>query len=168
MLEEYGIPHTLVVGAVNYCLNDGDIVPNGAWVENGDYKWYDGSEKLNATKTHPFGFLMYCDVKKKEIYKLKSGKEVIEYKPVFNYNFVTAKKGDKDYYLKWIHAIPGAMSHIRHSSLLEIEYTEERAKLFVDMIKGIAEIAKKMDFLQNPNDVKKFVQNNNKALLSGN
>jgi hypothetical protein len=149
---------------ITYCLSEGltgEVVPNGGWVK-GESKWFSGSQghKPNWADSL-FGLQLYVDVQAKNTYKLNSGREVIKYGEVdLDKSHLSGDPGKDSptYYLEWIKGCRGMKSE--RLTLIEIPYTEMRAKLFVDMIKGIAKISQNLDFMQTPETVMEIADSN--------
>ena len=155
---------------ITYCLSEGmtgEVVPNGGWVK-GETNWFTGStgHKPNwADKL--YGLDLYVDVKAKNTYKLNSGKEVIKYEEVNTGKSHLSGDPGKDsptYHLEWIKGCRGMKCE--RATLKEVVYTEQRAKVFVDMIKGIAKIAQSLDFMQDPAAVAELGDSNEPLKLN--
>ena len=147
-------------------VKDGDeIYPNGFYVKNfecGKSKWKKGTSDLHATNSLPFGFEIYVEVKRKITYKFKTGTEKVIYDRINVPNFY--KGTNKDYSLVWIDNIVGITNYRMTGNLKEIDYTEQRAKFFVDLIKSICLINEKIiDYLE-PESIIKVIESNKRLL----
>lgn len=149
---------------VSYCMSKGEVVPNGGWVEGEQFKWLGGSKDIHAGKRGPFGMLVFVEAKTKTTYNLKSGKEVVKYSPAFPDNNLRRRdKEDPNYNLRWIDAVC-SMGTIDSTEMIEVDYTEEIAKVFVDLIKGIVYLSDKMKTVQTEEGLKEIVASNQKLI----
>lgn len=126
----------------SYCESRGEIVPNGSWVEPPErYSWKGGNSE-NPTGL-PFGVTLFASVAAKNVYKYRNGKTVTKFE------FVQPKrvpKDDPEYYLNWLASVPCE----RPKNVIELPYSEEVAKMFVGMIKGLIKMSKQLEFITDP------------------
>lgn len=144
---------------------NGDICPNGQnqWTKwdtpAGDGSmWQEGNTHALANDNRAFGVQLYVRPFWKRRYRYKSGSDKTEYKkltPFGNQPFEDNK--EEHYYLHWLQGMPGIGTEgVRH--IEEVEYTEETAKFFVEMIKGICYMGEKMKFLSNSENLLKVIE----------
>lgn len=147
----------------SYCINDkGEVVPNGKneWTNlGGNYEWRSGTVSSNATNPTPFGFLIYAKPFYKKTYKYKSGIEKIEYEEL---HFNSEKQENKPY-LYWLSEVCSSRPP-SSAQLQEIEYTEARAKFFVDMIKSVCALNEKIIDHLDPESIKLIVETGRKLI----
>ena len=148
-----------------YCLDiNGNIVPNasGEWTkcpERQQDDWKEGTETQHAGKHNPFGLMVYAKPVFKRTYKYKSGKTKEEYK---DYSAFSGGDGDA-YYIRWLAAISSISPP--NGKIMEIEYTEDIAKFFVDLLKGICAINEKIKDFTSPEAIKQIAENKQKFLF---
>ncbi len=146
----------------SYCIEDGEIFPNGSWCDFEKTGWSGGTIDTHAAHQRPIGFDVFAEPKKKVTYQWKSGKTTSEYENIEEYDNLP-EKGDKDYYLHWLDSVCSAVPN-REGKCKEIEYTEDIAKFFVDMIVAVCQINERIkDFLE-PEQIKEIVEKKIKFL----
>lgn len=149
----------------SYCLDiDGIPVPNGGgeWTKTpGKYDWKNGTKQTNSSNHEPYGLLIYARPFVKRDYKYKSGTIKTEYDWQLS-EFLT---DDSDtYYLRWLKDVVG-IDMPQWAEEKEIDYTENTARFFVEMIKGICMLNEKIkDFLE-PDAIMKIANSENFKLL---
>ncbi len=135
----------------------GEIVPNMHWREDGeldqDSYWQSGTVDTNQSNSRPTGILMYVKPAHKRTYKYFNGNIKTEYSRFSE--FGNSDAGRDQYYLKWLEGICST-NVPRDGKLREIEYTEERAKFFVEMYKSLCKIAHTVAQFEEPEQLLKL------------
>lgn len=140
---------------------NGNIVPNASkeWTggdENG--KWRDGTSRLDALNTQPFGFSVYAKPFLKRVIEYGNGETKVEY------GRLNTEKGT---YAHWLNCVT-SISYNRHKQVMEVECNECTSKLFVDMIKSICNISEQVKSFVNPEQIKAIAESNEPILLLSN
>lgn len=140
---------------------NGNIVPNPSkeWTggdENG--KWRDGTSRLDALNTQPFGFSVYAKPFLKRVIEYGNGETKVEY------GRLNTEKGT---YAHWLNCVT-SISYNRHKQVMEVECNECTSKLFVDMIKSICNISEQVKSFVNPEQIKAIAESNEPILLLSN
>lgn len=157
---------------VSFCFSEGDkgdIVPNGGWVKPGhSYKWQEGTKYGldvggSFSRSRHFGVAFYVEIKSKTTYELNSGKIITKYeearKSLGIGHLSRPENTEHEYYnLMWLTGIT-SMRHEKEG-LNEIPYTEARAGVFVDLIKGIVRLSENLKFFDNPDMVAMIADSN--------
>lgn len=117
---------------------NGNIVPNPSkeWTggdENG--KWRDGTSRLDALNTQPFGFSVYAKPFLKRVIEYGNGETKVEY------GRLNTEKGT---YAHWLNCVT-SISYNRYKQVMEVECNECTSKLFVDIIKSICKISEQVN-----------------------
>jgi len=142
-----------------YCLDvDGNIVPNGQryWTKTDSYAWRDGTVEQHATKPQPFGFSVYARSYQKETNKFKSGKIKSEYYPI-------DKEVKEGVYLHWLNSF-ASISPPCNEMVKEIDYTEEAAEFFVNLLTSVCQLNEKIKDFLSPDKIIKIIENKQKLL----
>jgi len=136
------------------------IIPNLSYTEDGqpdlERYWQGGTVSIHAADPSPVGILFYVQPCIKKTYLYKSGSKRVEYEKTSAFGG-TSFKGDQYHYLRWLEQIPCTIPP-RHGSLKEIDYTEERAKFFVDMFKSICMMAYKVTQFIEPEKMIRLIE----------
>lgn len=145
---------------LQYCLDsvcsfgftkDGVIIPNLGWHDDGspdtDTGWQDGVSSSSATWPKPAGIQFYVKPSFKRTWVYPKGKTKIDYEPLSPFGGSDVKD-DSRYYLRWLEGLTALKP--ANSTLREIDYTEERAKFFVDFYKGICKLAMTVKQFEEP------------------
>lgn len=140
---------------------NGNIVPNPSkeWTggdENG--KWRDGTSRLDALNTQPFGFSVYAKPFLKRVIEYGNGETKVEY------GRLNTEKGT---YAHWLNCVT-SISYNRYKQVMEVECNECTSKLFVDMIKSICNISEQVKSFVNPEQIKAIAESNEPILLLSN
>lgn len=138
---------------------NGNIVPNPSkeWTggdENG--KWRDGTSRLDALNTQPFGFSVYAKPFLKRVIEYGNGETKVEY------GRLNTEKGT---YAHWLNCVT-SISYNRHKQVMEVECNECTSKLFVDMIKSICNISEQVKSFVNPEQIKAIAESNEMNYLT--
>lgn len=151
----------------SYCLDvDGEIVPNGMpeWVgedRNGKhgYKWQNGTIGQNATNPHPFGLSVFARASKKEVFQYRSGKTVSKY------SYLNSGDIDREEqrYLHHLNSF-ASMSAPKGENPREIDYTENVARFFVDLLTSICRINEKIKDVLEPDKIAIIAESGQKLL----
>lgn len=124
--------------------------------ENG--KWRDGTSRLDALNTQPFGFSVYAKPFLKRVIEYGNGETKVEY------GRLNTEKGT---YAHWLNCVT-SISYNRHKQVMEVECNECTSKLFVDMIKSICKISEQVKSFINPEQIKAIAESNEPILLLSN
>lgn len=140
---------------------NGNIVPNPSkeWTggdENG--KWRDGTSRLDALNTQPFGFSVYAKPFLKRVIEYGNGETKVEY------GRLNTEKGT---YAHWLNCVT-SISYNRYKQVMEVECNECTSKLFVDIIKSICKISEQVKGFINPEQIKAIAESNEPILLLSN
>lgn len=140
---------------------NGNIVPNPSkeWTggdENG--KWRDGTSRLDALNTQPFGFSVYAKPFLKRVIEYGNGETKVEY------GRLNTEKGT---YAHWLNCVTN-ISYNRYKQVMEVECNECTSKLFVDIIKSICKISEQVKSFINPEQIKAIAESNEPILLLSN
>lgn len=146
----------------HYCLNDeGEIVPNGTYVKKGQYKWKDGTRNSTAMGNLSYGFNVYVKPYMRRDYEYKSGATKTEY------DIVREDEIEEDLKcLKWLNGIVHIAEMDYGDTTKEIEYTEEIALFFVNLIKSICKINEQIKDVLDPESIKKIAEKGLPLLMS--
>lgn len=151
----------------SYCKSrgkNGDIVPNGYWIEDkykkGGCDWFGGNITQDAAHRYPYGILVYARPFHKKTFEYIDSSKVFEYENISgNENF------DNEYYLKFLNDFC-AMDPMRDVEMQEIPYTEESAKFFVNLLVSICSLNDKIKEYLNSDGIQ-FLIDSKIKLLSG-
>jgi len=172
LTEEKLVIRYIIQTTCAYCLDiDGKVVPNGSpeWVKSNEYMWINGTIDQHASQTHPFGINVYAKPQRKEVYKYKSGMVKTEYHNVDTYNDLKKQKDIKSVktkdrpYLKFLDDFV-AMRKPNGEELKEIDYTEDSAKFFVDMLVSICHINEKIKDMLEPDKIQHIIDSKQRLL----
>lgn len=144
-----------------YIKDNEEIFPNGCYVEN-HTGFKNGTTDLHATNSAPYGIEVYVDVARKITYKFKTGTTRTVYDRIDRPNFYTGN--DDDFYLTWIDSIIGISVYGMTGKLKEIDYNEQRAKFFVDLIKSICLINENIIDRLEPDSIIKIIETKQKLI----
>lgn len=129
----------------------GEMVPNMGWSLDGELNqelyWQNGTANTHSSNPQPVGVQMYIKPCFKRKYQYLNGvvkEEYSEFSP-----FGGSSVEDNRYYLKWLEGICSTRPP-DHGRIKEIEYTEERAKFFVQMYKAICKLAYNIAQFEEP------------------
>jgi len=166
MIEEKIILRYSIYTACSYQINEkNEIVPNGHWNKNGDGNWRDGTIQTDALNREPYGISIYVNPEIKETYRYRNGDEKIEYRKYStNENEIT----DENYYLSWLADIVSISKKSYHApETMEIDYNEETAKFFVEIIKSICLLNERIKDFINPESIRTLIENKIKLIAGG-
>lgn len=127
-------------------------------VEDENGKWRDGTSRLDALNTQPFGFSVYAKPFLKRVIEYGNGETKVEY------DRLSTEKGT---YTHWLNCVV-SISYNRHKPVMEVECNECTSKLFVDMIKSICNISEQVKSFINPEQIKAIAESNEPILLLSN
>lgn len=169
LVEETKILRYCIATNASYGFTeDGIIIPNLAWTEDGKpdmtRHWQGGTISSHASDPHPTGIQLYINPLYKRVYKYKSGKNVTEYERDRRTAHHT-DVGKEEYNWCWLANIMSTMPS-RDGKMREIEYTEQRAKFFVDMYKTLCKMASVIAKFEEPEEMKKLADSGGKLLLN--
>lgn len=141
MISQKMVIQYVIETSCAYLINKkGEIVPNGNWIEDGDYgkteelSWREGTLSQNASSPHPYGVRIYCEPVWKRTYRYRSLKERIEYDRIRDTDFDRKKCPN----LFWLIGL--CSMRPPHGKMQEIEYTEQAAFFFVNFVKTICKL----------------------------
>lgn len=176
LILEKIVLHYVIQTQCSYAkTKSGEICPNPShkWTGMGygnydkdydpDNKWFSGNVDISATRNSPFGYQIYINPSVKRVYQYKSGKTKTEYSNLNQGGKIAQEAMEKGYYLKWLEAVP-CISSPNGASVKEMDYSEDVAEFFVNMIKSICQLNEKIkDFLE-PDMILKIAQSKVKLL----
>ena len=144
---------------------DSKIIPNMGWTIDGapdlERHWQSGTVDTHATNQRPTGIQLYVRPYIKETYQYKSGDRRIKYQHTTV--FGSSQFDDNQYHLQWLEAICST-TRPKDGTLQEIDYTEERAKFFVDLYKSLCLIAHKIAKFENPQEMIQLIESKGNLL----
>ncbi len=130
---------------------DGKVIPNLGWGEDGaidkETHWLNGNVSSHASSPEAIGVLMYVKPSFKRTYKYRGGREKIEYSTLSPFGSTQAKK--EQYYLRWLEGI-ASTAPPGNVALKEMDYTENRAKFFVETFKTMCKLAYSISQFDEP------------------
>lgn len=138
---------------------DNKIVPNMGWSLDGalnqDLYWQNGTFQTHSSNPYPVGIQMYVKPFYKRVYKFADGKQKIEYIELNPFGGYIAKKDQ--YYLAWLENICSTVPP-QNGQIKEIDYSEDRAKFFVEMYKSICQLAHTIAKFTEPAEMIKLIE----------
>ena len=109
----------------------GEIVPNGYWQKRIDktdkYEWLGGTKQLNSNDSEPFGFQIYVEPQRLNVYIFP---DKTEHKEYVNIEDEDIKEGST---LDWLNSICGMRSQ-EDDNIKDIDYSEEIGLFFKNVI----------------------------------
>lgn len=158
--EKVVIRYSLATSSSFGKTTDGIVVPNLGWTRAGsvENRWIDGTINVNSSNRAAVGVQVFAEVVLRQVYKYKSGREAVEYK-----GYLPNEHDQHDYYMDWL-VSQTAHSRPNGAPLREIEYTEERAKFFVDMISTLCLISEKVTQFESPEAMLSLIDNGGRLL----
>lgn len=157
----------------SYCLSEGLPVPNGYYLKkeelrDGNYAdWHEGTVKNEGGS---FGFSAYAQVYHKQIIKFKSGKDKTFYWAMNHEQLEQLGEYGKrlnHFSLKAfdIRDAYGNGNSWNMNGKLEIDYTEENAKFFHDILVGICKLNEQIkNFVKKPELLQQIINSQIKFL----
>lgn len=164
MIEDKIVIRYDIQTTCSYCLSvDGAIVPNGRpeWVLSDSYDWLQGTVEQNSNKRHPYGILIYAIPAKRRTYKYKSGKEKTEYEELYTNSMDKDQEGFLYHLASFVSMKPPGGWH---SKLKEIDYTEDAAKFFVNLLTNICRLNERIKDMLDPKSLMKLIESGQKLL----
>ena len=150
-----------------YCIDtDGTIVPNGNWTKREGYSWKNGTISTDATNRHPFGIQVYAQPYVREDYAYKSGMKKTEYILMCYADESIEKIIEKGYFLRWLADIPCQDVPEGTRNPMEMDYTEEVAAFFVNLISSICKLNEKIKDKLDPKSILQLISNKQHLLGS--
>lgn len=140
--------------------NKNEIAPNcdNKWIDGtSELVWKDGTEKIDNMSSHPYGLLVYADVFTKQTFKYKSGKVYIEYNQVDDIK-------DGSYADKLSSFIGICVPDYDEDNLQEIDYTEEAARFFVELLISICRLNENIKDKLDPKGIMEIIASQQKLL----
>lgn len=144
---------------------EGNIVPNCGyeWVKTENYKWIGGTVDQHAGLPKPFGLQVYVGVFHREDYHYKSGSTKTEYHRISDMHSLTMVDKRKRPNLYWLAGVC-SISTPDGGRVKEIDYDEQTAGFFVELLKYICKINDAIKDKLEPETIKKMAHNNIKFL----
>jgi hypothetical protein len=133
-----------IITSCSYCkTKKGEIVPNGYWQKRIDKDkvdgcdWFNGTHEMNSSNRSPYGFKLYVEVDRLNIYSFPDNTTHKEY--------VSLTEGEKveGSTLDWLDSLT-AMQPEDNSNIKEIDYTEELGLFFKNVILYICGLNEKL------------------------
>lgn len=141
---------------------DGKIIPNMGWQDDGEpdqnLGWQNGTKMTHAVQPEPIGVQMYVKPYWRRVFKYLDNREKIEYHELTAFGSNEAK--ENQYYLKWLENICST-KRPSYGSMQEVEYTEERAKFFVNMFQSLCKLAHSIAKFEEPEAMLKLIDSGN-------
>lgn len=131
-----------IITACSYCkTKKGEIVPNGDWEQRLNkrkgYNWLQGTKDMDACNREPFGFRIYVEPQRLNVYVFPDKTEHKEYIDVEDKDI---KEGST---LDWLCSIT-AMSPDEEDNIKDIDYSEEIGLFFKNIILYICNLNEKL------------------------
>lgn len=117
--------------------------------KNPENKWHNGNIDIYAQNPQPFGFLIYAKPLIKRKYKYRSGKTKTEYERMCYGGEFADEALRNGYYLRWLDAVP-CINKPDEVKTSEMDYNENTAMFFVNMIKSVCMMNERMKDFLNP------------------
>ena len=161
LISEKIVIRYFVKTSCSYCLSpDGDPVPNGSqdWTGSEDYNWKTGTVDHNAYKPNAYGIEVYAKPCVREDYTYKSGIKKTEYNSISrNVTFSDVK--ETNYYLRWLDDLVAMVKPdgMQDTDTHEIDYTEQTAAFFVNLISSICKLNEKIKDQLDPKSILKLI-----------
>lgn len=143
----------------SYCLNNqtGDIVPNGYFVGEGDFKWKSGTKEKFGWDERGYAMSIAVKPRIKRTVEYGNGKQKI---------FYDAKNDwEKGSYMEWLNGLPDKMWDRNYAK--EIAGTEENARFFVLVIKQICRINEQIGDILKQDKLAELIQSQLKLEVLG-
>lgn len=154
-----------ITSNIAYCRKDGltgDIVPNGGWAtERDNYHWFHGTKGHQGWDGDNYGINFYAKVYRKETYRYIDNREVIEMKNHEYYDSWPVDPNDPEYNMKFLASVPQMP---RNGAAMEIPFTEQNAKFFVDLFKAFAILSEKIIEFRQPDNLLEHIHNGTSLL----
>ncbi|MDD4970846.1 MAG: hypothetical protein PHT07_15570 [Paludibacter sp.] len=174
MISEKIVIQYVIQTQCSYAFDqEGNVAPNPdrEWTgmdydNNPNNRWHQGTIDIDATHNLSFGFQIYAMPFVRRDYQYRSGKVKIEYARMYEDSEICYKALETGYFLRWLHAVPCISPPAgRLLGIKEIDYTENVAEFFVNMIKSICIMNEKIkDFLE-PDSIKMIADKKMKFLI---
>lgn len=144
---------------------DDKIIPNLGFHADGipdkDRHWQKGTVDSHASNPLPVGLQLFVDVKYKCTYEYLDGRKRIAYERISD----IPKSDQQDlYYLHWLNNIC-SQKRPQEGKLIEMPYTEDRAKFFVDLYKGLCKLAYMAKQFEQPESIDTMIEQGRGLLL---
>lgn len=140
--------------ACNYNVtDDGEIYPNGMHGKGGT--WVEGTKKPFSMDLLPFGLQVYVRPYLKKTFVYKSGTTKVEYSNI--------KESENQPNLNWLNDLI-RIGKVENTKLHEIDYTENVAGVFVDIVKALFRMNEKIKDFTTPEAISKIAENKTKLL----
>ena len=145
---------------------DGDIFPNGRFEDIRDkmigvapkyddfYGWQETLVSSNAASPKPYGFQIWTNVVKRELFKYKSGK--VWSKDEYISSDLAATIGDEP--LLFLTSIVSDSKSSYDVPIMEIDYSTEVGQFFVSMYKSIFELNERIRDFVTPEKIFELAQ----------
>lgn len=130
---------------------------------NENNKWVNGTVDIHATNRMAFGFQIYVKPQVKRVYKYKSGTTKTEYEILSRGGEIADHALQDGYYLRWLDQV-ACIDHAKGMRIQEMDYSEEAAEFFVNMIKAVCNINEKIKDFLSPEALSKVIANRIKLL----
>lgn len=176
LIEDKIVIRYAVNASCSFCLTmDGEIIPNGAWDKDGPIDkgkgWMGGNVDSHAGNQKPTMIQLWVKPYKKKTYRYKSGEERSEYERLHQFAHHKHEADDDQYHLQWLESLVGSSPRTGSQfygtdhTVREMDYTEENARFFVQLFKGMAQVAWMMAKLDYVQFTHKLIQENRQFLL---
>jgi len=131
-----------IITTCTYCkTKKGEIVPDGNWqqrLDKGkDYDWFSGTKNMDNCNREPFGFRVYVEPQKLNVYVFP---DKTEYKEYQNLEDEDIKENST---LDWLCSL-AAISPDEENNIKDIDYSEEVGLFFKNIILYICNLNEKL------------------------
>ena len=162
LVIQYSIETTM-----SYQLSvDGKVYPNGAYGRGTG--WRGGTKETNAANRAPYGLKVYAGVLTKREWKYKSGVVKVTYDKHWGSNSITETREEAPN-LHWIANLT-TISYKedfggRGMDVSEMDYTEENAKFFVDLVSALCLLNEKiLPIIKDKDNLVDFIKSSKKLI----
>lgn len=162
LVIQYSIETTM-----SYQLSvDGKVCPNGAF--GGGTGWRGGTKETDAIHMAPYGLKVYVGVLTKKEWKYKSGVVKVTYDKHWGSNSITETREEAPN-LHWIANLT-TISYKedfggRGMDISEMEYTEQNAKFFVDLVSALCLLNEKiLPIIKDKDNLVDFIKSSKKLI----
>ena len=149
-----------------YGINaSGEVTPNCSpeWSVGGeDLGWKRGTVDIDSSHPKPYGILVYARPYRKQVFKYKSGKEHIEYTQLHGNGL--EDDGCYLYQLAYFASMKPPGTYYEEDSLQELDYTEDVAEFFVNLLKSICKLNERIKDLLTPESILELIKTKQKLL----
>jgi len=169
--EEIMIKYGIVSVCGHWLTVDGDIIPNGAWTEDGqpdeDTYWVHGTKAASSTDRLAPGVMFCAQPIVRSIYRYKNGEEktVNEVISVSSLKETDFYNEEKYYSLRWLANIPNIRMP-KEADVQYIDFTPERGEFFVNFYKAMCKFGTALAVLEDIATVDVFINDDSASAIN--